>query len=240
MKLGIRTKLLGAFGIVLLLAASIGAIGIFSLNKVNDLASLVYDGPFTTVSNLAEVRSLLGDIDSQVQRIISDPIIANHSKYASAADKDAADINTLLASDAVKYETDAEKQTLAAFQVDWKQYQDLYPNINKASGAKDLTAATQIYFEQAAPLNAKIDNDLAALITNHGEQAKSIDEQIDATYAGSFNLMAAILIIAFLAGGALSFFVSRNVTNAVKQVAVATRGLSRGEPRPGREHKLQR
>ena len=156
MKLGIRAKLLGSFGIVLLLAGVIGGIGIFNLNKVNDLASLVYDSPFSTVTNLAGVRSLLGDLDSQLQAAIIDTSAANHGKYVSAADKDAADINTLVASDAVKYETDAEKQSLAAFQSDWKQYQDLYPDINKASGTKDFATATQLYLSRPPRCTIKL------------------------------------------------------------------------------------
>ena len=59
MKMGIRTKLLGAFAIVMLMAIAIGAVGIISLGKVNNAAVLVYDEPFTFDRNLTTAQSFL-------------------------------------------------------------------------------------------------------------------------------------------------------------------------------------
>lgn len=229
MKFGIRTKLLGAFGIVMLMAAVIGATAIVNLNKMNELAIKVYDEPFTFDHNLSDVRYYLGDIDSQIQRQLRDASEANHAKYHAAAQTDAEQIDRIIGSSTVNEEGTSAQQNWDAFSADWKQYQDALTSIDTKSGATDPAGADAIYFEQAAPLAVKMSDDLTQQIQANSDEAASLDTQIDNTYIGTVNLTIIMLIAAFLIGGAISFFLSTRISNAAKKVAVATDGLSRGE-----------
>jgi hypothetical protein len=88
MTLGIRAKLLAGFGAVLALAAIVGATGVFSLRNVNDLSGSMYADRVVPIRDMAQVRALLGDIDSMIQRAITDDDGQNKARsLAATADR---------------------------------------------------------------------------------------------------------------------------------------------------------
>jgi hypothetical protein len=78
------TKLLGMAGILLVLMLAIGAISIKSLAAVNTKGGSLYNDRVVPVRGLAQSRALLGDIDSQIQRAITDSTGSN-AKFAASA-----------------------------------------------------------------------------------------------------------------------------------------------------------
>ncbi len=229
MKLGLRAKLLGAFGIVMLLAAVIGIVGIVNLSRVNEQAVLVYDEPFVFDNNLSSVRADLADIDSQIQHEMLDTSQTNHSQYQTAIQNDSADIDKLITANTVNKEGTSRQQDWGTFPTDWKQYQVIISNVNKGIEAKDSAGAGSLYFGQAVPLLLKVNDGLTQAGQANNTQAENLDGQINSTYSSTVNLMVIMLVFAFLIGGAISLFLSTRISKSVKQVAVATEGLSRGE-----------
>jgi methyl-accepting chemotaxis protein len=229
MKLGIRTKLLSAFAVVMLLAAIVGITGILNLSKVNDLAVLVYDEPFTFDSNLSAASARLADIDSQVQHELLDTSEANRGKFRSAIQADSDEIDRLLALNTVNAEGTSRNQTWGAFPSNWKHYQEAIASVNNAIDNKDATGASRLYFEQTIPSFEQSTNDLTELAQTDNDEATSLDTQIDATYSSTMTLMIIMLVIAFLVGGGISFFLSTRIAKSLKRVVVATDGLAKGE-----------
>src|SRR5919199_645265 len=111
-RLGIRAKLLAGFGSVLFLAVVVGGVSVLSLRTVNDLGGSMYDDRVVPIRDLAQVRADLGDIDSQIQRAITDQSDKNRASYPAAADKDAAHMDSLIAAYEAIYLVEDEKKGL--------------------------------------------------------------------------------------------------------------------------------
>ena len=63
----------------------------------NSLASSMYEQDVVSVRNLGEVRAQLGDVDSQIQRAITDQSEKNRATYPAAAEQDAATMEAVAA-----------------------------------------------------------------------------------------------------------------------------------------------
>jgi methyl-accepting chemotaxis protein len=229
MRFGIRAKLLGAFAVVILLAATVGAVGIFSLSKVDQIAEVSYNSPFAFVSKAAEARARLGFMDSRIEQRLLDPTATGQSKFEAGLQEDVAAVDKLISEGHAADLAEVASQETSAFSSDWRQYQDLADSVANELAANDAAGATRLYLEQGVPLYSKVDADLAQLIQTHEVEARNLNDEITAVYTGSMNLMLGLLVVALLLGGGISFVLSRNVSNAVKQVALAASGLSRGE-----------
>src|SRR5690242_11368011 len=96
MSLGLRAKLFGAFGVVVALCAIVGGVGVLSVRSVHELGGGMYGDRLVPIHDLAQVRADLGDIDSQIQRAITDQSAKNRATYPVAADKDATDMDSLV------------------------------------------------------------------------------------------------------------------------------------------------
>jgi methyl-accepting chemotaxis protein len=161
MSLGIRAKLLSGFGAVLVLTAIVGGVGILNLNNVNALASSMYADRVVPIRDLAQVRADLGDIDSQIQRAITDPSEKNRSGYVATAEQDAVEMNKLIADYQATFLVEEEKNGLAAYKSGWTEYQAAFRGVLKLAGAGDAQGAINLYFDKAAPLYAQVDGGLA-------------------------------------------------------------------------------
>src|SRR5918995_1281741 len=122
MRLSVRTKLLGMAGILLALMLLIGAISIKSLAAVNEKGGSMYVDRVVPIRDLAEVRALLGDIDSQIQRAITDSK-GDDGEYAEIVAKDLQAVDKLVETYEATFLVDAEKQGLLAFHDGWASYQ---------------------------------------------------------------------------------------------------------------------
>src|ERR687885_1588235 len=111
-RLGIRAKLLAGFGAVLTLTAIIGGVGVLNLRTVNELGGSMYDDRVVPIRDLAQVRADLGDIDSQIQRAITDQSDKNRASYPATSEKDAAHMDSLIAAYEAIYLVEDEKKGL--------------------------------------------------------------------------------------------------------------------------------
>src|SRR5262249_5249011 len=94
---GILGKLLTGFGAVLLLTALIGVLGLYSMDQVHRVGTMVYDDRTVPIRDLARMRAELADVDSQSLRAILDQSDRNRLAYPAAAEKAAANVDRLLA-----------------------------------------------------------------------------------------------------------------------------------------------
>jgi methyl-accepting chemotaxis protein len=66
--LSLGTKLYGMTGVLLALMVLLAGISLTSLGSVNEKGGSMYSDRTVPIRDLAEVRALLGDIDSQIAR----------------------------------------------------------------------------------------------------------------------------------------------------------------------------
>jgi len=221
MHLGVRGKLLSGFGALLAFTILVGAVGLFSLRSVTDISASMYDDRVEPLRDLAQIRASLGDIDSQIQRAITDRGDGKQAGYATAAENDAAQMVKLIADYEQTQLVDDEVSGLKAYGAAWKEYQDTYRAVLKAASTGDVSGATSLYFAKAAPQYAKVDDTLAGLIAVNDHQAKLANDHILAAYTRAWWLMCGALAVSLAFGVGVGLLLARGITGAVGRVATA-------------------
>jgi methyl-accepting chemotaxis protein len=225
MRLSVRTKLLGMAGILLALTLLIGAISIKSLAAVNEKGGSMYADRVVPIRDLAEVRALLGDIDSQIQRAITDTK-GDDAKYADTAAKDTQAIDDLVKAYEATFLVDAEKQGLRSFHDAWNRYQESFGALLDHTSRGDDAAAVRVYYARAAFEYAEVDGDVAELIQINDTVAKGLNEDIAAAYSGSRTLVIALIVLALAVGAAISIALSRSISRAVAALVARLKSLN--------------
>jgi methyl-accepting chemotaxis protein len=226
---GIRFKLLTAFGAVLALLALLGVVAVWAVRSVEVTAIASFEHHMVPTGELAQMRAGLGFIDSQILRSVIDGGQQGRGGFGAAADRHAAQIDASLAR-YLAAEGSADGQSgFVALQADWRQYQEVYRAVVRASSAGDLSGASRLYFEQAAPLYERLDGYLEKQIGAEIAAAHRDDVLIDETFRRSVAAVVGIVLAAIALGGSLAYVLSRNIASAASQVAAASMGLARGD-----------
>ncbi len=226
--MSLRVKLFGGFGIVLALMALLGVVSIGKLSAVNAKGGSMYVDRVVPLRDLSESRAALGDIDSQIQRAITDTH-GSDAGDARIADADAAKIDRLIATYETTTLVDAEKRGLRDHHRDWSTYKTAYKAVLTRSLHGSDTAATAAYYAAAAPVYAKVDGDLAALSSVNDQVAKQLNGAIGSTDSGARTLIILLVLFAIAVGGTLAFLIVRSVVGGVGQVLTAAEGIAVGE-----------
>src|SRR5262245_60683759 len=108
MRFSLRAKLLAMAGALLVLTALLGAVSIKNLAAVDAKGGAMYADRVVPIRDLAEVRALLGDIDSQIQRAITDRT-GDDSKYTATVAQDRKAIDALVEGYQATFLVPAEK-----------------------------------------------------------------------------------------------------------------------------------
>jgi methyl-accepting chemotaxis protein len=228
MKMSLQTKLFGGFGVVLALMALLGVVAVGKLAAVDAKGGTMYLDRVVPLRDLSEARALLGDIDSQIQRAITDTH-GSDAGYADVSDADAGKIEKLITAYEATTLVDAEKSGLRTYHGDWNAYKAAYAGVLEPALGGNKPAAVAAYFAKAAPIYAKVDGDLAALGNVNDRVAKQLDADIGSTYSGARTLIIALVLLAIAIGGALAFAIARGIVGGVRQVLKAAEGIAGGD-----------
>jgi methyl-accepting chemotaxis protein len=201
-------------GVLLAFMAVIGVMAVSSLGSVKRIGGSMYADRVVPIDDLSQARSLLGDIDSQIQRnLITD---GTQRRFAKVSADDDAGIDKLIAKYEATFLVEDEKKGLVAFHRNWDAYKDAYKGVLEAGSRNDDAAAAKIYFAKAAPLYAAVDGDLAHLSNVNDREAKRLSQHITSAYSRGRMLTIAVLLIALAAGGAIAFVVAKGITRGVR------------------------
>jgi methyl-accepting chemotaxis protein len=193
LRLSVQTKILGLAGLLTVLLVVFGVVAITKLGAVERVGESMYADRVVPLKDLSESRALLGDIDSQIQRAITDQDPARHAGYADLSENDAKGIEQLIEKYEATLLVEDEKKGLVAYHRDWQAYQAAFRGVLSAAEAQDADKATRIYFAAAGPLYGKVDGDLKRLGQVNDREAKRLNADIAAT-ADSARTAALVLL----------------------------------------------
>jgi methyl-accepting chemotaxis protein len=193
LRLSLQTKILGLAGLLTVLLVVFGLVAITKLGAVERVGESMYADRVVPLKDLSESRALLGDIDSQIQRAITDQDPAHHVGYADISENDAKGIERLIEKYEATLLVEDEKKGLVAYHRDWQAYQAAFRGVLSAAEAQDADKATRIYFAAAGPLYGKVDGDLKRLGQVNDREAKRLNADIAAT-ADSARTAALVLL----------------------------------------------
>lgn len=223
----LAVKLYDGFAIVIALAIAVGAIAVTSLSSVADKGASMYGDRVVPMRDLAEVRGLLGDIDSQIQRAITTD--GDVAPFAKISDDDWAKIAPLIRAYRATELLPAERSGLRVLDRELAEYERAYRGVLAGTAAGSDAVATGRYFAAAGPLYNKTDATLAKLIRVNDEEAQQLNAGITSTFRQSRTRTLLLLAAAILIGTLTAFFITRGITRGVRQVLVAVDGIAVGD-----------
>jgi methyl-accepting chemotaxis protein len=222
--LSLGTKLYGMAGVLLALMLLLAGISITNLGSVNEKGGSMYSDRTVPIRDLAEVRALLGDIDSQIQRAITDSS-GDDKQYVDTVAKDVVAIDKLVEAYEATFLVQAEKDGLRRYHDSWERYQKTFNAVLEHAAAGDEAAATREYFARADSMYAENDGDVAKLIGVNDTVAKSLNAEIGQAYSSSRTLTIVFLLVALVLGAGIAFAVSRAIKSGVATILERLRML---------------
>jgi methyl-accepting chemotaxis protein len=225
-RFSIRAKLFVLAGALLAFAALQGILSIRNLGAVNAKGGSMYHDRVVPTRDLGQVRSLLGDIDSQILRSFATD--ADERELTATAQADQAAIEKLIETYESTYLVDAEKRGLADFHTQWEAYAQTYQRVAALGASGQDSQAAALYLAEAAPRYAEVDAALANLVKVNDQVASELNADIAGTYRSSRTLTLVMLLAALLLGAALAWRVANGIVSGVGQMLRAARGLARG------------
>jgi methyl-accepting chemotaxis protein len=210
-RLPIRQQLYGAFGLVLVLTAAVGAVSLTGLSRVDKQVHTMSDKWLRGVGLLADMRAALvetREFEIKHGRTGDGSYHAEYEEKMTAADKI---LNTTLASYQPLAETEAERTVLAKFGKGWAAYQQSAKRVvslgreKKQQDAADISdgAASMAFDETLGALNTMTKNDFAG-----GQAAATVTTQI---YASARLLVIGLLSGALAIGLVLAWLITRHL-----------------------------
>jgi methyl-accepting chemotaxis protein len=222
--LSLGTKLYGLAGVLLALLLLVGALSVKNLGAVNAKGGSMYADRVVPIRDLAQVKSLLGDIDSQMQRSITDP--AGHdAQYAKVVEDDVKAIDRLVQTYEGTLLVEAEERGLERWQESWGDYQESFRALLGHSLKGDESAAIAEYFARGDDLYLATDTVIGELIAVNDKVAHELNDDIAATYSSSRTITVVVLLLALVLGGALAFVVARTIKQGVTVILERLRML---------------
>ena len=210
-RITVQTKILAVAGLLLMLMLVIGSLSVAKLGAVDTIASGMYVDRVVPLRDISSMRAALGDIDSQIQRAITDTDQAHQGGYAGVSATDDAAIEKLMRKYRATTLVEAEKRGLRTYDAAWDPYRSAYRAVLAAAKAGDRDRATRVYFARAAPLYAKVDGALAGLSNVNDRVARERNDAITTTYTGARTLIIVALMLALLLGVVSALWVSRGI-----------------------------
>ncbi len=223
----LAAKLYGGFAIVIALALAIGAIAVTSLSSVEQKGSSMYGDRVVPMRDLAEVRGLLGDIDSQIQRAITTN--GDVRPFAKVSNDDWEKIAPLIRAYRATELLPAERVGLRRLDSQLARYERAYHNVLNGTAAGDDALATRRYFAVAGSLYNQTDATLAKLIAVNDREAQALNAAIGTTYRGARTRTLVLLAFAVVLATLIAYLITRQITRGIRQVLTAVEGIAAGD-----------
>jgi signal transduction histidine kinase/ActR/RegA family two-component response regulator len=229
MRIAIRAKLLGGFVVVALCTGVLGVYALITMERLNEEQRTMYVDVFGGTHLLArysddswQARSdllayLLAEDPAQRETLRASIASTDSTLYQLAREMDEADTDR------------QDMETLAGLSDAWDAYAAWRDqSIFTALDAGDRDAALASYQSDGIRLAKTLDQAIDAFIDKKREVAGTIEASAETTYDATRAFAIGLSIAAVGLGLLIGFFLSRNIANAVRQVAAAAKGLARG------------
>jgi methyl-accepting chemotaxis protein len=224
MRLTLRAKLLGMASVLLALTLLIGLVSIKNLASVDHRAESMYSHSVVPIRDLAEIRAILGDIDSQIQRAITDK--GDDSGYVQTVAQDVEAVDAVMKHHEETFHAAAEKEGLRVYHELWTQYQRSFNAVLEHAQRGDDDDAVAEYYARSDDLHARVDGSVKELIAVNDVAAGGLNDEIAATYRQGRTIVIVLVLAGLVAGFLLAFALSRSISRGVAAVLARLRALA--------------
>ncbi|WP_255266851.1 MCP four helix bundle domain-containing protein, partial [Sphingomonas adhaesiva] len=228
MRATIKMKLGATFAVLVILLSVVIGVGVIKMGVLNSAISDVIAGPArrlsiaqaidTTQSQmLADQQSLALNTDQATMKLYYDQVVAGESDM------------TRKVNEGLSVATGEDKPLWEAVRNDWTELKPTFDRVRDLGYANRNEEAAKLSNETQAPVMKRLAADIAKLSDLQRASMKQADEDTNALYNSSRNLMVTVGVIALLVAIAGAVWISFIVSRGLKTASVAIEAVAIGD-----------
>lgn len=227
--LRIFTKLMGAFGVVLLLFLATGVYALMQMSTMNDSANELADNWMVSVDAAQTMDSLVGDY----RRFELEHIISQTPEEMAFAEKRMDEIRarleTATATLAGLLSQPEEKALFEKYQATWASYQTDHGKLLAISRSNDSDRAMAFYRNESRATFNSLNEILDRSVSWNAEMGRAASDAASAAYEAAQLAVIILLSISILLGLGLAYVIARSITGAIREAMAAATSIADGD-----------
>lgn len=222
----IRTKLLGAFGVVLLLTAAMGLISIQGMGSINALDTELYQLQLLGLDRVLEAQLNLTRVERGLRNAI---VFADEgdrvADYLAEVEALTHEINEAFDGLDQYFVTDEGRALVAQAHAAWHAYEALLPSLIESIRAGDVEGSQAKVLAARDAANVA-DEAIDALVQRKRDNGERAIESNTATYRSTRAIAIAMIVAAVGIGMSVAVFMSRSISKGAKVMVEAARKVA--------------
>ncbi len=210
-KVGVQTKLLSAFGALLVMTALVGGVALFSLHSVNAEAGTLARKWLTGVVQLAEARSaVINAREFELKHSRTDDT-SYHAEYEDKLTETVKGLDARMAVYKTLVASDAESKLVADFDKAWADYLKFQTQVVKLGRGKQQQDAADIADGASSMAFDETLGGLNVLLAFNQAGGQAAAEHAEEVYGRSRTFTAALMAAGVLLGLILAWAITRSL-----------------------------
>jgi len=227
--LKIRVKLLLGFILVSVLTLFVGILGLTNMGDLNYMLDSIYKNDTIGISFVKEANVDLVSHGRALNNFLLSSSSKDRNTYRNRLNEYEALLKQNLEKAKPLMQTDEEKQLIAKFEREWKNYKKIVKQIIEKAGLEDLMVnkeSVQLAMTVGREEANLIDTLLVKLSRLQEDNGKQYYDESRVLYANSRKFMIFLLIGAVCLGLLIGFYLANYLSKKIKQVAERMQSLS--------------
>jgi methyl-accepting chemotaxis protein-1 (serine sensor receptor) len=227
--LRVRPRLLGSFGLVLLLLVAVAWLGVSALSKSYAMQKEVFDNNIESLRQLDKISYLTQRNRVLVMDALMNPEPGNIQKRTEEMAKNAAEIDRQWKTYLATEKTAEEHKLIPTFETALNAYRSegLVP-AREALTANDIDKARG-HYRDISRLAPKLNDVQLALIELQVHLAEQDMHEAEASFHSTRQLIIGFAVIALAVGAVLAVVIARSITTPVSQAVGVARRVADGD-----------
>ncbi|MDD2846372.1 MAG: methyl-accepting chemotaxis protein [Rhodoferax sp.] len=213
MKIGFKLAL--GFLVVSLIGAVIGVLGILKTSQLSDMASLIYERDMVGSQNIASANLALIEATRAIRSAALSGTEQDRNLHLQNVQKRINESQTELGAAEKTFYTPEGKAQIAAAQNALRAYEASTKEMAtmlRAEPLPEISGATQHLFNNVTPAANKLSAVMTQLVERKNTNASTLNEETNAIYNNTRNLLIALTLGGVLAGITIGMFITRGLT----------------------------
>jgi methyl-accepting chemotaxis protein len=204
MRFTIKFKLAAAFGLMLLLLVGTMGYGIYSLGILNQSISDTIAGPAARLEKAQELSNIQLRLTRAQTNMALAETQAEVAKHIESADRNLKKFDETLTWLIQNASSEASKKMWEAVDVDFEQIETLDGRLKDLAKAGDKVGAVRLTTVDARAITDKIEETINARMEANRDLMKQADQDTDALYATTRNILLGVAALAVFAAIAIA------------------------------------
>src|SRR5262245_13581171 len=223
MSMSIRAKLLSAFGLNIVLIATLGIFALTQMGNMNKQAEALGQDALPSVVKANQISLALATYRITTYRHIANTDPAKKAEYEQQLGELEDQMGTLLSDFEALAESDTDRASYETIRSNWSTYVSFtHQNVLPISARGDQAAALNALQETVTLFDDKLVKSAQELVDTNVQEGNEEVDSVAATTATARNFVIGIAIIAVIVATVLGLFLSTAIARNVRLLTEAT------------------